>query len=549
MVFAKAPAADEPRSSWIKQMRSLAIILREEFGVAFRFYDAATGNSLEGMVSEPRTGTPPSTNVGAAESPSTSNQGCAGRLADDGVARVRYLEGARYQLALPFADAGRPTMIAVGVVTGLARTPAEVVQEQSQLSKWLQSVHLRLHAANQRGGQHRHRHGSGQGAASLVGLEALMALEHLLRTQRSDETPERTRRQVLETAAKVLRVRTILWVQAEDDTAVVEGEPLLSPWDCGQLARLLAEDQDGARAGYLLNNQIQATRWGGRFPQLATLLAVPVPVKSVASWLIALNKSVSTASPGSSRGSSGSGATGEVAFRRTDAALLSPFAALLAVHLRAARRHRQSKELLVGLTRSLAAAVDVRDTDSSGHSERVARIAVELARELGLQEKELGDVYLSGLLHDVGKIGLCDSIVRKSTPLTPEESCHLHPHVSFGSHLLAELPAIAHLLPAVLHHHERYDGTGHPHGLKGDSIPLLARILAVAESYDALTSSVPLSAEPPRATVEETLSQGANLQWDGRVVAAFFRCRDRIRAIQHCGRGCVLGGCPAADRP
>jgi hypothetical protein len=342
MVFAKAPAADEPHSSWIKQMRSLAIILREEFGVAFHFYDAATGKPLEGIVSDQRTETAPSTTASAAESPTPFDQASAARLAGEGVARVQSLEGARYQLALPFADAARTTTIAVGVIAGLARTTAEVFQEQERLSKWLRSVHLRLHAASQCGAQHRHRHWSGQGAPSLVGLEALMGLEHLLRTQRIDDPPERNRRQILETAARVLRVPTVLWVQAEDDKAVIEGEPLLSPGDCGPLARLLAEHPDGARAGYLRNNQVQASAWGGRFPQLATLLAVQVPVRSVVSWVIALNKSASTAPPDSSRGSSGSGPTGEVAFRRTDAALLMPFAALIAVHVRAARRHHQS---------------------------------------------------------------------------------------------------------------------------------------------------------------------------------------------------------------
>jgi hypothetical protein len=336
----------------------------------------------------------------------------------------------------------------------------------------------------------------------------------------------------------------MIWVTADVDQAVIEGEPLLSSCDCGQLARLLAQDPDAARTGYVLNNHVQASRWGSRFPQLVTLLAVPVPIKSVTGWIIALNKSIcpATPAPGSPPGWSRSASTAEAAFGRTDAALLLPFAALLAVHLRAARRHRQFKDLLIGLSRSLAAAVDVRDTYASGHSERVARIAVELGRELGLQDQELSDVYLSGLLHDVGKIGLRDSILRKREPLTSGEFSHLRQHVTIGSQLLAELHPIAHLLPAVLHHHERYDGAGYPDGLKGDSIPLLARILAVAESYDAITNSAPDRAGIPSEIVEETLSQGADVQWDGRVVAAYFRCRERIRAIQHRGADESLGG-------
>src|SRR4051794_40861000 len=165
------------------------------------------------------------------------------------------------------------------------------------------------------------------------------------------------------------------------------------------------------------------------------------------------------------------------------------------------------------MTRTLATAIDARESLVAGHSERVARIAVELARELGLQEDELSDVYLGGLLHDIGKIGVSDAILRKRSPLTPGELAHIQQHVTIGSHLLAELRPIAHLLPAVLHHHERYDGTGYPDGLKGDTIPFLARILAVAESYDAMTMFGPGRSGCDGAQAEEILTRGANLQW------------------------------------
>src|SRR5437763_12985778 len=107
-------------------------------------------------------------------------------------------------------------------------------------------------------------------------------------------------------------------------------------------------------------------------------------------------------------------------FRRGDAALLTPFVALLDLHLRGSGRYQELKDLLVGLTRSLTAALDAKDSYTYGHSERVARIAVELSRELGLGDEELGDVYLAGLLHDVGKIGIQDPILCKKGPLTPE---------------------------------------------------------------------------------------------------------------------------------
>jgi HD-GYP domain-containing protein (c-di-GMP phosphodiesterase class II) len=536
MLFANDVATDGRCPSWDKQIKSLSLILREEFGVPFRFYQASTGTLLEGRLPEGGLPLP-----APAFAPPPELEGPAAvRLVAEGIPRVHPLAGGRYLLVLPFPAPDRSTAIAVGVISGLARTPADVLQEQARLSKWLQAVHHRLSLASQSAASHRPRPGSSPEGGRLVGLEALMGLEQLLRTQRVDKEPDRNRRQVLQTAATVLRARTLLWVPSDGDEAMIEGEPVLSCWDSGQLARMFVEDRDSARAGYLINNQVQATTWGGRFPQVATLLAMPVPVRSATSWLIALNKSGnpgSSAPPGSSHDSSTASLSAAASFRRSDAAALLPFAALLGVHIRAWRRHQQFKELLVGLTRSLAAAVDARDTFVAGHSERVARIAVELARELGLEEDELSDVYLSGLLHDVGKIGISDSLLRKRDPLTPEELSQLRQHVTIGSHFLSELHPIAHLLPAVLHHHERYDGTGYPDGLKGDTIPFLARILAVAESYDAMTALLPEPARPAREEVEAILSRGADVQWDGRVIAAFFRCYDRILAAQQRGLG------------
>src|SRR5262249_33783501 len=114
-------------------------------------------------------------------------------------------------------------------------------------------------------------------------------------------------------------------------------------------------------------------------------------------------------------------AGGRQPFRRSDAALLTPFVALLELHARGSGRYQDLKELLVGLTRSLTAALDAKDSYTCGHSERVARIAVELGRELGLTGDELSDIYLAGLLHDVGKIGIRDAVLGKTEPLTAEE--------------------------------------------------------------------------------------------------------------------------------
>src|SRR5262249_43534666 len=244
-------------------------------------------------------------------------------------------------------------------------------------------------------------------------------------------------------------------------------------------------------------NEMQESSWGACFPTVHNLLALAVREPGARGLLIALNKKRGTA-PAASRGNreqpaGGADGTGQAppALERHDAVLLTPFVAVLALPPTAGRRYQELKELLVGLTRSLTAAIDAKDAYTFGHSERVGRIAVELGRELGLAEDELSDLYLAGLLHDIGKIGIRDEVLGKQGPLSAEEMNHLKQHPRIGYAILAELHPIHHLLPGVLHHHERIDGGGYPEGLKGTAIPFLARILAVADAYDAMSTNRP----------------------------------------------------------
>jgi hypothetical protein len=328
---------------------------------------------------------------------------------------------------------------------------------------------------------------------------------------------------------------------------VCEGERILSPWDCGQLADILAGHTHWEESGYVLINDTRETSWGARFPQVVNLLGIPVADRKLAGWVLAFNKRrrplrgsggrEPARSPAPDQDEHGTGAPSALPFRRADAALLLPFSSLVGLHLRASRRYLQIKELLVGLTRSLTAAIDAKDAYTYGHSERVARAAVELGRELGLREDELSDIYLAGLLHDIGKIGIRDDVLTKRGPLTDEEFKHIQQHPVIGHRILAGLRAIEHLLPGVLYHHERYDGAGYPEGLKGDGIPLLARILAVADSFDAMNTSRPYRTAMPPHRVDEILRQGSGTQWDPLVIDAYVRCRDRLQAIRQRGLG------------
>jgi len=380
---------------------------------------------------------------------------------------------------------------------------------------------------------------------SIIAWEAIMGLEQLHRSAKIHKEPARERRRILRVAGELLGTRSLAWVPIHrDDDVVFEGDRLLSAWDCVQLTSTLADRPGWEESGYVLINDAQGNHWGTRFPRIRNLLAVPVAEKTLSGWVLALNKSrVAGRGPrgrilqGTEHAEPESGPAPILPFRRSDAALLLPFASLLGLQARASARYQYIKDLLVGLTRSLTAAIDAKDAYTFGHSERVARTAVELGRALGLREDELGDIHLAGLLHDIGKIGVRDEVLTKTGPLTPDEFKHIQQHVVIGHRILADLHAIAHLLPGVLYHHERFDGGGYPEGLKGDAIPLLARILAVADSFDAMNTTRPYRLAMPPERVDAILRQGAGTQWDPLVIDAYFRCRDRIAAIRQRGLG------------
>ena len=216
---------------------------------------------------------------------------------------------------------------------------------------------------------------------------------------------------------------------------------------------------------------------------------------------------------------------------------MTSFSTLIAAQGRTSRRHFDLKELIVGLTRALTAAIDAKDGYTAGHSERVGRMAVVLGKELGLVEEQLNDIYLAGLLHDVGKIGIRDEVLGKTSKLTDEERKHVEEHVVIGHRILSGLSGIEALLDGVLHHHEQYNGGGYPSGLVGENIPRLARFLAVADSFDAMNSDRPYRQGMAPEKVEAIFREGSGEQWDPIIVDAFFRCRHEMSEIRQRGIG------------
>jgi len=183
-------------------------------------------------------------------------------------------------------------------------------------------------------------------------------------------------------------------------------------------------------------------------------------------------------------------------------------------------------ERYLAVVLDLAEAVDVRFSGSARHSETVGRYAELMARELGFSERRVGRVRLAGLLHDIGKVGVPDAILRKAGPLTAEERSVIVRHPELGAQIL-EHPSLGDVQAWVAAHHERPDGSGYPRGLSDDELPLEARIIAVADAYEAMTSDRSYRDAIGHARARSELTRHAGAQFDAGVVAAFLAVLDR----------------------
>jgi putative two-component system response regulator len=170
---------------------------------------------------------------------------------------------------------------------------------------------------------------------------------------------------------------------------------------------------------------------------------------------------------------------------------------------------------------AIARAVEARDDYTVHHAERVGHYAREIARSHGLEGEDLEIVYRGGVLHDVGKIGIRDAILLKPGPLTTDEFTVMKGHSTEGERICAPLRSTEHYVPIIRHHHERWDGAGYPDGLAGDSIPIGARMVAVADAWDAMVTNRPYRAGLPGDEARRRLLAGAGTQWDERFVRTF----------------------------
>ena len=200
-----------------------------------------------------------------------------------------------------------------------------------------------------------------------------------------------------------------------------------------------------------------------------------------------------------------------------DTQLFEACAGFLATFIENVALYDDQHQLFMGTVQAMTAAIDAKDRYTRGHSERVALLSMQLAQAAGLPPQQCERIRIAGLVHDVGKIGVPENVLLKAGKLTEDEFAHIKKHPQTGYDILKGVVLLEDVLPGVMHHHERYDGKGYPHGLMADEIPLIARIIAVADTFDAMSSNRAYRSKMPRDVVLAEIARSGGTQLDPRI--------------------------------
>lgn len=306
------------------------------------------------------------------------------------------------------------------------------------------------------------------------------------------------------------------------------GDEPLSADACQELLELLGADNHRPT----VDNEFQRRPFAAQFPLIRELAVAPMGRNG---WVLAFNRHLYEAA---SAGPFEEFYTAHK-FGTVEATLMTSAAAMLATHFHNLDLLRQKQALFNDTIKALVNAVDARDPYTRGHSERVGLFSKRFAEFVGMSRIDCDRIYLSGLLHDVGKIGIPDATLQKPGRLTEDEFAELKKHPDQGRSILANLHSMQDILPGVLYHHERYDGKGYPHGLAGNEIPIEGRLMAICDAYDAMTSNRPYRHGMPQEEAEARLREGRGTQWDPQLTDKFLelmpeiiRIRDEYEASQ-----------------
>ncbi|HEU0049102.1 MAG TPA: HD-GYP domain-containing protein, partial [Nitrososphaera sp.] len=190
------------------------------------------------------------------------------------------------------------------------------------------------------------------------------------------------------------------------------------------------------------------------------------------------------------------------------------------------RALKENEDLFLGTIRALAAAIDEKDPYTRGHSDRVTDYSIILARKMGLDEEMIRTIQISAQLHDVGKIGVDDKVLKKPGFLTPEEFEVMKQHPVKGANIMKSIEQMREMVPGMKYHHEQWDGNGYPDRLKGENIPLIARIISVADTFDAMTTNRPYQKAMNLEFTLQKIRENVGIKYDPRVVEALMHAVD-----------------------
>ena len=511
-----------------EQFAHLAGVLRESFGVAFSLWDGETGQLVHASTQQPACNDPLRGQLARAI------QGIEPQFLAD--------EDSLLLLGIPLPLRHGESVVATAAFVTRTLLPDEspgpaaglLAADQAQAAAWMRrqpiwsahalvrlasAVQARLTAESRQEQLEREVENVSDNLASTY--EEICLLHSLTQNLRLRSDDEQLSRLVLSCLLDCVPARgaaiQLLPVAKEGQITYrartrsvlfTAGECPLGDRDFNRLTDILQLQPSGGPR--VVNRRFTAAD-GWPFPDVRQLVIVPMPEGDrVFGWLAILNH------------------TGDAEFGTVEASLLNSIGAMMGIHSSNRDLYRLQSEFLASVVRAFTSAIDAKDPYTCGHSDRVARVAVRLAKELDCDAELLHTLYMAGLLHDIGKIGIDDAVLRKPGALTEAEFEHIKEHPELGYRILADIAQLSAVLPAVLHHHEQWDGRGYPMKLVSDQIPLIARIVAVADAFDAMSSDRPYRKGMPVERVEEVFRSGAGQQWDPEVIAAYFRVRDEI---------------------
>src|SRR5688500_7272737 len=293
--------------------------------------------------------------------------------------------------------------------------------------------------------------------------------------------------------------------QSEKQEPVLYGAMSLPPGSTHRLCDELMTVLSGRKSPLLVNDLAHDKTFAWMADYAKQIIAVPLQRQDeVLGCLFGIDKLV-----------------GE--FDSVDSKLLNSIANESAIYLENVMLFEDVHGLMMGLLHSLTSAVDAKDAYTCGHSERVALLSRHLAPQIQLSDHDVERVYMAGLLHDVGKIGVPEAVLQKPGKLTVEEFEQMKKHPEIGARILSDIKQVKDILPGVLHHHERYDGKGYPAGLAGDNIPLMGRILCLAYCFDAMTSNRTYRKALPLEVALTEIRRCSGTQFDPTMTDAFLQ--------------------------